>query len=153
MANYVFNIAKGRVVELWNRVQSNDPASACLLLVPLSASGTAEEAQDYNNLSEVLGGSANEQTEGGWERKKLTNTELDAIAVDDTENRFPTKIKEVKMGSPTAGKNTTGLLICYDPKEAEGTDTEPIPLLHLDFSVTADGNEVIINAGEVFRAT
>ena len=35
MANIVFNIAKGRVVELYNRVENNDPANSALILVPI----------------------------------------------------------------------------------------------------------------------
>lgn len=37
MANFVFNIAKGRVAEFFNRVDSNDPANSAIILVPLSA--------------------------------------------------------------------------------------------------------------------
>ena len=36
MANIVFNIAKGRVIEFYNRVESNDPASSALILIPQS---------------------------------------------------------------------------------------------------------------------
>ena len=39
MANIVFNIAKGRVVEYYNRVKSNDPANSALILVPIETSG------------------------------------------------------------------------------------------------------------------
>lgn len=31
MANIVFNIAKGRVVELFNRVDTNDPANSAII--------------------------------------------------------------------------------------------------------------------------
>jgi hypothetical protein len=46
VANYVFNIAKGRVVEFFNRVDSNDPANSAIILVPCSASDSEANAQD-----------------------------------------------------------------------------------------------------------
>ena len=44
MANIVFNIAKGRVVEYYNRVKSNDPANSALILVPIETSGLEADA-------------------------------------------------------------------------------------------------------------
>lgn len=153
MANYVFNIAKGRVVEYYNRVESQDPAGACLTLVPLSASGSEAEAQDYDSLSAVLGGTANEQSTGGWIRKELTNTQLATLpAPNDTDNRYDVQVPSVTWTGPTAGNNTTGLLICYDPTGASA-DTAIIPLTHHDFVVTADGNDVVLNVGDFFRAS
>lgn len=150
--NWVENIAKGRVIELHNRVDGNDPGTSCLVLVPLSTTTTVEEARDYDNLNTFLGGTANEQTEG-WSRKVLTDTEVTAAAVDDGNDRFPASLPEVKWTTPTAGKNTQGLAVCYDPKAGEGEDTEIIVLTVHDFVVTADGNDVILQAGEYFRAS
>jgi hypothetical protein len=44
MANIVFNIAKGRVVELYNRVKSNDPANSAIILVPIETTGLESDA-------------------------------------------------------------------------------------------------------------
>lgn len=153
MANYLLNIAKGRFVELMNRVDSNDPANSAIILVPLSASGTEAEAQDYDDLAALLGGTANEQSSGGWARKTLTDADLAAIAVDDANNRFPATLPQVTWTGPTAGNNTTGLAICYDPDTTSGTDANIIVLAHCDFAVTADGNDVILNAGDFARAS
>lgn len=154
MANFVFNIAKGRVVEYYNRVKSNDPAASAIILVPLSASGTEAQGQDIDTLA-LVEADANfaEQSAGGWVRKTLTDTELAALAVDDTNNRFPAAVPEVTWTGPTAGNNTTGLLICYDGDTAAGTDANIVPLVHCDFAVTADGNDVVLNAGDFFRAS
>lgn len=153
MANYVFNIAKGRVGEFFNRVDSNDPSTSAIILVPLSASGTESEAQDYDTLTAVLAGTANEQSSGGWARKTLTDTDLSAWAPDDTNNRGPATLPQVTWTGPTTGNNTTGLLVCYDDNTGSGTDSNIIPLVHCDFAVTADGNDVILNAGDCFRAS
>lgn len=151
--NWVENIAKGRVVELFNRVDQNEPAGSIIVLVPLSTTTTVEEARDYANLETFLGGTANEQTLGGWARKLLTDSDIAAIAVDNANDRFPASLPEQKWTTPEAGKNTQGLAVCYDPKAAEGVETEIIVCTVHDFAVTADGNDVILAAGECFRAS
>ena len=153
MANYMLNNAKGRFVEFMNRVDSNDPANSAIVLVPLSASETEANAQDTDDLTAFLATAANEQTAGGWVRKVLTDTDLAAIAVDDTNNRFPATLPQVTWTGPTAGNNTTGLAICYDSDTTAGTDANIIVIAHCDFVVNADGNDVILNAGDYARAT
>lgn len=154
MANFVFNIAKGRIVEFYNRVESNDPTNSALILVPLSASDTEANAQDADTLTAALATAINEQSSGGWSRKTLTDTELAALpAPNDTNNRYDIQVPEVTWTAPTAPNNTTGLLICYDSDTTAGTDDNIIPLTHHDFAVTADGNDVILNVGDFFQAS
>jgi hypothetical protein len=154
VANFVYNIAKGRVVEYYNRAENNDPTNSAIILVPLSASGTEAEGQDYDDLTAVLGGTANEQTGGGWVRKTLESVQLAALpAPDDTNNRYDVSVPAVTWTTPAGGNNTTGLLICYDSDTTAGTDANIIPLTHHDFVVTADGNDVVLNVGVFFRAS
>jgi hypothetical protein len=153
MADYVFNIAKGRIVEYYNRVESNDPAASRLILIPLSVQGSEAEAQDYDTVAAVLAGASDEQVAGGWVRKSLTDVELAALpAPDDTNNRYAVPVPQVTWTGPTTGNNTQGLLIAYDPT-ASGADSAIIPLTSHTFVVTADGNDVILNAGDFLRAT
>lgn len=155
MANFAFNIAKGRVGELFNRVENNDPANSAIILVPCSASDTEANAQDADDLTAALATAINEATAGGWARVVLTDTQLAAAnsEVDDTNNRWDVSLPQVSFGSPTAGNDTTGLLVCYDGDTTAGTDANIIPLLHLDMVVETDGNEVIINAGDILRSS
>jgi len=152
MANFVSNITKGRIIELLIRVDNNDPTNSAIVLVPLSASDTEANTQDFDDLSAFLGGTPNEQTTS-WTRKTLTDTELSAPAVDDTNNRFPGTLPAVTWTAPTTGNNTTGLAVCYDSDTTAGTDANILWLTHNDFSVTADGNDVILNSGDFVRAT
>ena len=154
MANYVMNIAKGRVRELIERVDTNDPADAKIILIPLSASETEANAQDTDTVTAFLATAANEQTAGGWVRKTLTDADFAATDYDanDTDNRGDASLPQVTWTGPTAGSNTTGLLVAYT-EEASPTDAGTIPLTHHDFAVTADGNDVILNAGDFFRAS
>jgi hypothetical protein len=153
VANYMFNISKGRAVEFFNRVDSNDPANSAIILVPCSASDTEANAQDADDLTAALATAINEQTGGGWVRKTLTDTNLSAIAVDDTNNRFPATLPSVTWTAPAAANNTTGLLVCYYSDTTAGTDANIIPISHHDFAVTTDGNDVVLNAGDVVRAS
>ena len=154
MANYVFNIAKGRYRELVERVDTNDPADAKIILIPLSASETEANAQDVDTVTAFLATAANEQTAGNWVRKTLTDSDFAATDYDtnDTDNRGDVSLPSVTWTGPTAPNNTTGLLVAYT-EEASPTDGGTIPLSHHDFAVTADGNDVVLNAGDVFRAS
>ena len=148
------NIAKGRVRELIERVDTNDPADAKIILIPLSASETEANAQDTDTVTAFLATAANEQTGGGWVRKTLTDADFASTDYDanDTDNRGDASLPSVTWTTPTAGNNTTGLLVAYT-EEASPTDGGTIPISHHDFAVTTDGNDVILNAGDFFRAS
>ena len=65
----------------------------------------------------------------------------------------PTGPTTVTWTTPTAGSNTTGLLVCYDANTTSGDDTNLIPLTHHTFAVTADGNDVVLSVGNFFQAS
>lgn len=153
MANWAENIAKGRINELFKRVDGNDPANSAIILVPLSTHTTEAEAQDYDDLAAFLGGTANEQTGGGWARVVLTDAQLAAPAPDDTNNRYAAALPQVSFGSPTAGNDTAALAVCYDPDTTGGADSAIEVLTVHDFVVETDGNEVVLNAGDCCRST
>ncbi len=153
MASFTFNTAKGRVRELVKRVDANDPADAKLILVPFSTTMTEATGQDALTLTAVKA-LITEQTTGGWVRKTLTDTDLSATDYDDdlAGNLGPASIIQVTWTGPTAANNTASLVICYN-QEAAPTDAATVPLTYHDFVVTADGNDVVVNAGDFFRAS
>lgn len=152
MANFVFNTAKGRVAEFYNRVQSNDPGTARLVIVPLEASGLEAQSalEDSVNLAEVLDGATNEQTTIG--RKYLTDSDLSALASDMENNRMDVDIPDITWAAAT-GNGVGALVVCYDPNSS--ADGAIIPLTHHDFAVTPDGSDVVavIAATGFFRAS
>ncbi|HMV74409.1 MAG TPA: hypothetical protein PKB00_07565 [Microthrixaceae bacterium] len=152
MSDFVFNIAKGRVAELFNRVDSNDPTNSAIIVVPVDR-GAATDAtlKDLDTLSAVLG-SVTERTTGGWTRKTLTDADLAAIAVDDTNDRMPATIPAVLWSAVTAGA-VTDLVFCYDSDTTSGTDANIVPLVMSAFPITPDGSDVQANAGDIFRAS
>ena len=153
MANIVFNIAKGRVVEYYNRVEGNDPAASALILVPIETTGLETDAVliDKDDLAAVLSGTTNEQTTMG--RKTLTDVELAALpAPDDALDRYDVSLPTVTWTGAT-GNAISKILVCYDADTAAGTDANIIPLTMFDAVVTPDGSDVQLTTGVFFRAS
>ncbi len=152
MANIVFNVAKGRVVELYNRVKSNDPANSALILVPIETTGLQSDATliDMDDLAAVLAGATNEQSTMG--RKTLTDADLAALpAPDDTNDRYDLPLPTVTW-TAAAGNAISKILVAYDPDTTGGTDSSIIPLTMFDFAITPDGSDVQMTTGTFFRA-
>ena len=153
MANIVFNIAKGRVVELYNRVKSNDPTNSALILVPLETSGLVGDSTmiDYDDLSTLLAGATNEQTTMG--RKTLTDADLASLpAPDDTNDRYDVSLPTVTWTAAT-GNAISKILVCYDGDTTAGTDSNILPLTLFDFAITPDGSDVQMTGGVFYRAS
>jgi hypothetical protein len=154
MSDLVFNIAKGRIVELYNRVKSNDPANAALVIIPVDAGSATDAAvRDLDTFALVTSGGVTERSTGGWGRKILTDTELAAWAPDDTNDRVDLDIPDLTWAAVTAGA-VTDLIVCYDNDTTAGTDANLIPLTLHDFTITPDGSDVqaIINTAGFYRA-
>ena len=157
MADFVFNIAKGRVVEYYNRVKGNDPAASALVLVVIDANGDTDATmKDRDDLSALLGGTANEVTNANYARKTLTDAELAAFpAPDDTNDRYDIDLPDQTWSAIGAGTAWTDIIVCYDADTAAGTDANLIPLTCHDFAVTPDGSDIVaqIAAAGFFRAS
>ena len=157
MADFIFNIAKGRVVEYYNRVENNDPANSALIVVVIDANGDTDAVmKDRDDLAALLGGTANEVTNTNYARKVLTDSDLAALpAPDDTNDRYDIDLPDQTWTAVAAGTAWTDILICYDPDTTGGTDSVIIPLTCHDFVVTPDGSDIVaqIAAAGFFRAS
>jgi hypothetical protein len=152
MANITFNIAKGRVVELYNRVENNDPANSALILVPIETTGLETDAVliDADTLAAVLAGTTNEQTTMG--RKVLTDVELASLpAPDDTNDRFDLSLPTTTWVGAT-GNPISKILVCYDSDTTSGTDANIVPLTMFDFVQTPSGSDIQMTGGPFFRS-
>ncbi|MEY5098929.1 MAG: hypothetical protein RJA36_1648 [Pseudomonadota bacterium] len=153
MANIVFNIAKGRVAELYNRVKSNDPSTSALILVPIETSGLESDATliDKDDLAAVLSGATNEQTTMG--RKTLTDAELASFpGADDANDRMSISLPTVTWTAAT-GNAISKILVCYDSDTTGGSDSSIIPLTMFDFVQTPSGADIQMTGGEFYRAS
>lgn len=156
MADFVHNIAKGRVAELYNRVDSNDPTNSALIIVIIDANGDTDATmKDRDDLSALLGGTANEVTNTNYARKTLTDSDISAFAPDDTNDRVDLDIADQTWTAIAAGTAWTDFLVCYDSDTTGGTDSNIVPMTNHDFAVTPDGSDItaqIATAG-FFRAS
>lgn len=153
MANIVFNIAKGRVKEFYNRVKNNDPTNAALIIVPIETSGLESDATliDKDDLAAVLSGATNEQSTMG--RKTLTDSDLAALsAPDDTNDRNECDLPTVTW-TAASGNPISKLLVCYDSDTTGGADSAIIPLTMFDFAQTPSGADIQMTGGTFFRAS
>ena len=115
--DFVFNIAKGRVVEFYNRVENDDPATSALIVLVLASSGLEGDSTlvDKDTVSALVSGTTNEVTNTGYARKTLTNTELSALpSPDDTNDRYDVDIPDQTWSSVSAGDVWAKLIIAYD---------------------------------------
>lgn len=157
MADFVFNIAKGRVAELYNRVDTNDPTNSVLLMIAFNA-GAATDAtlKDYDTIAQIeADANAAEVTNSGYARKTLTDTDLVAFAPDDTNDRVDLDIPDQTWTAVGAGSAWTDLCIAYDSDSTTGTDSAVVPCTWHDFAVTPSGTDIVaqIAAAGFFRAS
>lgn len=152
MANIVFNIAKGRVVELYNRVKSNDPANSALILIPIETTGLEADATliDVDTVTALLAGTTNEQSTMG--RKTLTDADLAALpAPDDANDRYDIALPTVTW-TAASGNAISKMVVAYDADTTGGTDADLVPMTMFDAVATPDGNDLQLTTGTFFRA-
>ena len=144
MADFIYNISKGRLVEFYNRVDTNDPANSALIIAILATAGIESDAtlRDLDTLASVVSGTTNEVTNGGYARKVLTDADIVAFAPDDTNDRTDLDIPDQTWTGVAAGDGWNDFLVCYDSDTTAGTDTNIIPVSQHDFVLTPDGSDI-----------
>jgi len=152
MGAFVFNIAKGRSVELHNRVDGNDPTNAALILAVLAASGLESDdvLRDYDTLSALLAGASNEVTNTNYARVTLSDAGVTAATVDDTNNWTVITFATQTFTSIAAGDSWSKLLVCYDSDTTGGTDANIVPVSAHDLRINGavivpSGANIVVN--------
>lgn len=157
MADFVFNIAKGRVVEYFNRVDTNDPGNSALIIAVLATAGLESDAvlKDLDDFSALVAGTTNYVTNTGYGRKTLTDADITMPAPDDTNDRYDIDIADQTWTAVLAGDGWSKLVIGYDSDTTSGTDSGIVCLTAHDFVVTPDGSDITaqIAAAGFFRAS
>ncbi len=157
MANITFNIAKGRIVELANRVNANDPTNAIFVILVLATSGIESDATliDVDTVTALVAGTTNEVTNSGYARKTLDQSGGITVTVDDTNDRVDVDIPDQTWTGVAAGDGWNDFVTAYDSDSAGGTDANVVPMTMHDFVVTPDGSDITaqIAAAGFFRAS
>jgi hypothetical protein len=159
MGAFVFNVAKGRTVELYRRVKGEEPSiyTPCLVIVILATAGLESDAvlKDKDTLAAILAGATNEVTNTGYERIVLNDGDLAALpAPDDTNNRYDLPLPTPVFTGVEAGSGWSKLLVCYNFDTVTGTDADIVPMTCHDIAIDPNGTVITINvpAAGFFRA-
>jgi len=156
VADFVYNIALGKVAEYAARVNANDPTNSALIVVPINAGGVSDATlKDIDDLAAILATAADECSGSGWNRKTLTDASSITVTVTDGSDKVEVDFPDSVWTSVSSATAATDLVICYDGDTTGGTDANIIPLVQLDFAVTPNGGDITAqyNASGVYRAT
>lgn len=157
MADFVFNIAKGRINELHNQINANNPANSALVVVLLKVAEADAGLQDRDDLAAILANGSTEADFTNYARKVFDDAQINDSVVDDTGNRREADIPDpVWNGAGGAvNNNLVKLLICYDGDTTSGNDSNIVPLTAHDFVITTNGSDLVaqIAAAGYFRAS
>ncbi len=156
MADEVFNIAKGRVAELYNRVDTNDPANAVIVVAVLATAGIEADTvlRDKDDLADVVAGTTNEVTNTGYARKVLSDVDIVAFAPDDVNDRVDLDIPDQTWTGVAAGDGWNDIVISYDSDSTGGTDANIVPMTLHDFVAVPDGSDITVQLPNgFFRAS
>lgn len=148
MSNITFNIAKGRIVELYKNVKTNNPANSAFVVVLLKAAEADAVLEDYDTLGALLTAGGNTEADfTNYARKTLTDAEIAALpAPNDTLNAYELTWPDLVYSSAGGATNNTmaKLILCYDEDTTAGTDADIVPLGALDYTGTTDGSDITL---------
>lgn len=154
MAQATCNVSKGRANELHLRAKNGDPANAAVVIVAIVSTDPIDSLKDADTLSALLALPATaEATNTGYARKTLSGVDLNALVLDDTGNTQKAGFAfDQQWNTVLAGDDWTHLVFCYDSDTLAGTDADLVPMTVNDFAVVADGNNIVLAAGDYFSA-
>ena len=153
MANFVFNIALGRVAELYNRVKSNDPANSALVLIAWATTATDATLRDLATVAAIeADANSAEATNAGYVRKVLTDADIVAFAPDNVNDRVDLDVADQTWTGVAAGTNWTDVSMNYDNDTTSGTDASMVPMTLHDFVVNPSCGDITAQIAGFFRA-
>lgn len=148
MASSSFNISKGREVEFYNRVFTNDPANSALIMLVLAVGGDdIYTLRDYDTVSALLAGPSAEVTNTGYGRITLTNADLVAWTPNDTDNNVLLTLPLQTFATISAGTIWDIVVLAYDPDTTAGTDTTLVPIAAHELRI--DGTAIPPTGGDI----
>jgi hypothetical protein len=147
----------GREVEFYNRVDSNDPANSAFILIAFQYATIVADStlKDYATVAAIIAGGSLEVTNAGYARKTLTDANLTAYTVDNSQDRIVLSIPTQTFAAVSAGDIWGKLVIAYDPDTTAGTDTTLIPVTAHDLRIsgqpiTPNGSDIVIGDANGF---
>lgn len=144
------NVSLGREVEFYNRVNDSDPTNAVLVAAVIASPAEALAVlKTYDTFATLLAANP-EVTNGDYARKVLTDADLAAYVVDDTNHVIPLVLPLLSWtsgGGPDAGDAWDYLVVGYDPDSTGGTDSAIIPISFHE--LRRDGAAIVPNGSPI----
>ena len=139
MADFVFDVARGREVEIYGRVDLNDPANSAFKIVVLALVGLEVDAtlRTYQDLATLLAASNNEVTNTGYLRKTLTDADLAVYTVDYSAHLITLPLPTQLYTGVDTGDTWAKALVTYDSDTTSGTDANIVPITAQDIRLAA----------------
>ena len=149
MAAFSFNVALGREVEFYNRVNDSDPTNAVFVGVVLAGATLEDDdtLKDYDTLAAVLAISL-EVTNTGYARAVWNDADLSPYTVDDTLNSITLQIPNETFTTIGTGDSWRKFVIGYDNDSTGGTDANIIPVKAYDM-LGSTGTAIVPNGGNI----
>lgn len=125
-----FNIAKGREVQLYDNVKSNNPANSAFIMMVLATGspGIVDTLLDMDTFAAILAGGYAEVTNTGYGRKTITDATLVAWAPDDATNSTTLYLPIQTWTTVAAGDIWDIVVVGYDNDTTAGTDANITPV-------------------------
>jgi len=141
----VFNVAKGAGNEYFDRVANNDPANSGIVIILLKAAEADAVLEDYDDVGALLAAGGNTEADfTNYTRIVYTDSDITGSTVDDTNNRKYSDMPDPSYTSAggTLDNTIVKMLYTYDNDTTGGTDSDLIPIAHVDFATTTNGNNL-----------
>ena len=151
MANLAFDVALGREVEFWNRVNNSDPTNAAFIVLVLANAGLESDdiLRTYADIATLLASTNNEVTNGTYARLTLTDASISPYTVDTTAHSITLFFDaDLAWATPAAGDLWRKGVIAYDNDTTGGTDANLTPVAMWDV-INAQGNAVTPNGSAI----
>ncbi len=147
MPNFTFDVARGREVEIYARVDTNDPTNSAFVIVVLALGHENDSTlRTYADLATLLGSNF-EVTNTGYARKTLTDADLAAYSVDYSAHSITLPLPTQMFAGIGAGDTWAKALVTYDSDTTSGTDASIIPITAQD--VRLNGSPLSPNGGNI----
>lgn len=152
MADGIFNVARGRLVELYYRVRNNDPTNSVFLAVLCTDTISDSVLVRSRNLDELFtvpewSDNISESSDAAYSRKSIHGGSSPALAAfpnpDDGNDRYLLNFPTQTWTGLDDGELITRGLICYNPDSSSSDDSTIIPCLYYDINQTTDGTPFV----------
>ena len=142
MADFTFNVSKGRGIQMALNVENNDPTAAVLRVYAIVSTDTDAAIKVVDTMAALFAlTNTLEATNTNYASLTDDGTDL-TFDLDDTTHFYDAILADQTFTTILAGDNWTHLIVAYDA-DGTGTAATTIPMSSHDFVVTPNGGNIV----------